>query len=68
MIPKFILRLTDLEDAIGDWKAGLYSNREFYEKMDKLICELYWMFRGSNAEAEENTDELLKILKPEPIK
>uniref|UniRef100_A0A6M3KYY7 Uncharacterized protein n=1 Tax=viral metagenome TaxID=1070528 RepID=A0A6M3KYY7_9ZZZZ len=42
--------LSDLEDAIQDWKSGMYEEKQFNEKVDGLICQLYWYFRGSNKE------------------
>ena len=39
--PQIILRVSDLEEAIKDYKAGLFSDREFVRELGNIVAKLY---------------------------
>ena len=49
---KFLKLISDLQMLISDFQNRLIGEKGFVKESDKLICELYWHFRGSNKEEE----------------
>jgi len=59
---KFILRVSDIETAIKDWKMGYYSEEEFVKKIRDL-CEAILIDR----EAEDRDKEMAKEMANEQL-
>ena len=53
---KYAKRITELEDIIGDYKAGLLNDKEFLEK---LYCPCHEIALMEDAERENGLDEAL---------
>ena len=44
----YIKLLSDIEDMIGDWKKGLYEEKDFLKKIEEKIAEAYWFNMPEN--------------------
>jgi len=42
MDTKYTKLLSDIEDMIGDYKAGLFEEDDFGKKIEQKISEAYW--------------------------
>lgn len=58
---EFRMRVSDLEVAIGDYKAGLFSDREFVKEVGNIVAKLYVAINGSQIRAEENIAEEVEV-------
>jgi len=54
---KVISKIEDLESCIGDYKAGLYSDWEFMERMTELLRQLRRILPKDRFEAGTTKEE-----------
>ncbi len=60
--PKFILRVSDLETAIKDYRTGLYSEQEFQAKIEEIAHQIdlkVWA-RNQNMVEDFGSPELIQ--------
>jgi len=56
------MRISDMQVAIEDYKAGLYSDKEFVKEVGNIAAKLYIAINGPRIRVEENiAEEALEV-------